>query len=125
MLASQLRDSIGFSSVQANADKHSKDRPGVPESKGSLRQPAFPFLLWRSSLADASRLLHPLSPQRRILPESLAHAFARTGELVNNIFIRLAALVAVLAYPGTASAQGGLRFANHGVVAIAASPALA
>jgi hypothetical protein len=35
MLASQLRDSIGFSSVQPTADKHSKDRPGVPEPKAA------------------------------------------------------------------------------------------
>jgi hypothetical protein len=72
MLASQLRDSIGFSSVQANADKHSKDRPGVPEPKGSLQQPASPLRLgraWRPSWVEASRFLHPLTRRRKILPE--------------------------------------------------------
>jgi hypothetical protein len=42
---------------------------------------------------------------------------------VNNVLIRLAALVAVLAHPGTASAHCCLQFVNDGVVPIAACAA--
>jgi hypothetical protein len=73
--------------------------------------------------ADVPRFLHPLSRRRKILPEKQRSCCHRTGKLVNNVFICLAALVAVLAHPGIAFARGGLQFANHGVVSIAASSA--
>jgi hypothetical protein len=50
--------------------------------------------------------------------QSPAHAVDGRGELVNSLFVRLAARVAVLSHPGTA-------FANRGVVPIAASAATA
>ncbi|HEV8256591.1 MAG TPA: hypothetical protein VGR42_06390 [Casimicrobiaceae bacterium] len=42
---------------------------------------------------------------------------------MNNVLIRLAALVAVLAHPAITFAQDALRFATLGVVPIAASAA--
>jgi hypothetical protein len=119
MLASQLRDSIGFSSVQPDADKHSKDKPSVPEPRGLLQQPASPLRLVRA--------WRPVQPMRldffiripagvKSCRKGQLMLSTGWGELVNNVFIRLTALVTVLAHPGTA-------FANHGIVPIAASAA--
>jgi len=59
--------------------------------------------------------------------KSPAEAVDRTGELVSNVFIRLAAFVAVLAHTGIAFVQGTQAVycssPIHGVVPIAGSAA--
>jgi hypothetical protein len=127
-----LRDAIGFSSVQADADKHSKDRWSVPEqgTRCDCRHPHFSLFAHRDRVRPMCRdLVIPTPGGVKSCRQSPADAVDRTAEFVNNVFIRLAALIAVLAYPGIAFAQGTQAVycssPIHGVVPMAASPASA
>jgi hypothetical protein len=63
--------------------------------------------------ADAPRFLIRFSAGVKSWRRRPAHAARRT-DLVNNVFIRLTAVLATLAHPGTA-------FANPGIAPIAAT----
>jgi hypothetical protein len=86
MLASQLRDSIVFSPVQLTPTSIAQ-RPAERAGAAGVK----------------------------CCRKSTPHAARRT-DLVNNVFIRLTAVLATLAHPGTA-------FANPGIAPIAATAA--